>query len=203
MYPSDEELIKRARRKDKAAFTVLVDRYSDKIFSYLYRYIGDYQKAEDLTMETFLNAYTRIRTYREMGRLSAWFYMIATNCARKELQRKKRLREVSLDQPLNKEDALTLKDLIADENQRPDYSARQTELKGFIYKIISKLNKKYKDALLLCDVEGLSYKEVAKILKCSKITVGTRVRRAREMLYKTLVKYGYKFKNLGEAKNES
>jgi RNA polymerase sigma-70 factor (ECF subfamily) len=193
MHPSDEELIKKAKRKDKGAFTILVDRYSDKIFSYLYRYIGDYQKAEDLTMETFLNAYTRMRTYREMGKLSSWFYKIATNCAKKELERLKRRKEVSLEAPLSKEDELSLRDLITDERARPDYEARGSELKEYVYKIIAKLNKKYKDALLLCDVEGLSYKEAAKILKCNRITVGTRARRARKILYGKLVKYGYKF----------
>ena len=193
MHPSDEELIKKAKRKDKAAFTVLVDRYSDKIFSYLYRYVGDYQKAEDLTIETFLNAYSRIRTYKEMGKMSSWFYMIATNCARKELQKVKKLREVSFDKPVDKESDISLKDLIADEKSRPDFSARQSELKEFIFSNIAKMDRKYKDALLLCDVEGLSYKEVAKILKCNSITVGTRVRRARMLLYKMLLRYGYKF----------
>ena len=102
IFPSDEELIKRAKRKkDKHAFAMLVNRYSDKIFSYLYRYIGDYQKAEDLTMETFLNAYTRLRTYREMGKLSSWFFRIATNCAKKEIQKTKRLNEVSLEKPID------------------------------------------------------------------------------------------------------
>jgi len=192
MHPSDEELIKKAKRKDKSAFTVLVDRYSDKIFSYLYRYVGDYQKAEDLTIETFLNAYSRIRTYKEMGKLSSWFYMIATNCARKEMQKKKSRKEVSLDKPLSSEGDISLGDLIADEKARPDYNARQTELKKFIYDIIAKLKKKYKDALLLCDVEGLSYKEAARALRCNPITIGTRVRRARVMLYKALLKYGYK-----------
>jgi RNA polymerase sigma-70 factor (ECF subfamily) len=193
MYLSDEELIKRAKKKDKSAFTMLVDRYSDRIFSYLYRYVGDYQKAEDLTIETFLNAYSRIRTYREMGKLSSWFYMIATNCARKEMTRKRRRKEISLESPVDEEGEINLSDLLSDEKTRPDYTARQTELKDFIYKIISKLDKKYKDVILLCDVEGLPYRQVAKVLRCNPITVGTRLRRARTLLYKMLLKYGYKF----------
>jgi len=193
MHPSDEELIKKAKRKDKSAFTMLVDRYSDKIFSYLYRYVGDYQKAEDLTIETFLNAYTRIRTYKEMGKLSSWFYMIATNCARKELSRTRRRKEISIEKPVDLEGEINLSDLLSDEKTRPDYTVRQIELKDFIYKIISKLEKKYKDVILLCDVEGLPYRQVSKILRCNPITVGTRLRRARKILYKMLLKYGYKF----------
>ena len=194
MHPPDKELIKKAKRKDKSAFTLLVDRYSDRIFSYLYRYVGDYHKAEDLTIETFLNAYSRIRTYREMGKFSAWLYMIATNCAKKELQKQTRLKEVSLDRPFITEENIALKDLISDERLRPDYNARQAELQEFVYKVIAAMDKKYKDVLLLCDVEGLSYGDAARALRCNVITVGTRVRRARTLLYKALNRYGYKFK---------
>ena len=192
---TDEQLIKKAKRKDKGAFSILIDRYSDKILGYLYRYVGDYQKAEDLTVETFFNAYKRMKTYTEMGKLSSWFYMIATNCARKELQKKARFKEVSLEEPLGRgaKEELNLGNLIADEKTRPDYNARQTELKELVYSAISKLDKKYKDALLLCDVEGLSYEGAAKILKCNPITIGTRIRRARIMLYNTLRRYGYEF----------
>ena len=192
---SDEQLIKKAKRKDKSAFSVLIDRYSDKLLGYLYRYVGDYQKAEDLTVETFFNAYKRLKTYTEMGKFSSWLYMIATNCARKELQRRARMKEVSLEKPLGREakEEINLGNLIADEKTRPDYNARQTELKELVYSAISKLDKKYKDVLLLCDVEDLSYGEAGKILKCNSITIGTRVRRARIMLYNTLRRYGYEF----------
>ncbi|MFH1593521.1 MAG: sigma-70 family RNA polymerase sigma factor [Candidatus Omnitrophota bacterium] len=193
MYPPDEELIARAKKKDKQAFTQLIDRYSSKILGYLNRYVGDYQKAEDLTSETFLNVYDRMDTYTEIGKFSSWLYMIATNCAKKELERKKRRQEVSLERPLEKEEKISLRELISDERERPDYSAREKELKELVYKAMDKLDKKYKDALLLCDIEGLPYDEVAKILKTNPITVGTRVRRARVMLYNILRKYGYDF----------
>jgi RNA polymerase sigma-70 factor (ECF subfamily) len=193
VYPSDEELIEKAKQKDKQAFTVLMDRYSDKIRSYLYRYVGDHQIAEDLTVETFLNAYNRMHTYTERGKFSSWIYMIATNCAKKELQRKKRRGEVSLNKPVDETGEVSLEDLIVDERSRPDYAAREAELKEFVYKAISELDDKYKDILLLCDVEGLSNQDVARMLKTNPITVGTRLRRARKMLYNVLRKYGYDF----------
>lgn len=193
MHPPDQELIKKAKRKDKHAFTVLIDRYSDKILGYLYRYVGDYQKAEDLTVETFLNAYNRLHTYTEMGKFSSWLYRIATNCAKKELQKKIRRKEVSLEKPIDEKGDISLGDMIADEKTRPDYTARETELKEFVYKAMAKLDSKYRDAILLCDVEGMSYEEASKVLKCNQITVGTRVRRARMMLHNLLRKYGYEF----------
>ena len=128
-----------------------------------------------------------------MGKFSSWLYKIATNCAKKELQRRTQRGEISLERSIDEHGEISLKDMIADERHRPDYSARAKELREFIYRTISKLSKKYKDVLMLCDVEGLSYEEVAKILKCNPVTVGTRVRRARIMLYKVLKRYGYEF----------
>ena len=193
MYPTDKELIKRAKRRDKKAFSAIIDRYSDKIFGYLVRYVGDYQRAEDLTIETFLNAYRRLRTYTEMGKLSSWLYKIATNCAKKEMRKNIRRREVSIEKPVDGEGSVNLQNFIADERSRPDYRARQAELKNLVYKAMTKLGEKYKKALLLCDVEGLAYGEAAKVLKSNPITIGTRVRRARIMLYNVLRKYGYQF----------
>jgi len=193
MNPSDEELIQRAKQKDKQAFTALIDRYSDKICNYLYRYVRDYQLAEDLTVETFLNAYNRLHTYTEMGKFSSWLYMIATNCAKKELNRRKQRGEVSLNAPIEEGNDLSLEDLLVDEKNRPDFQARQAELKEFVYRAISELDDKYKDVLLLCDVEGMSYEEAAKSLRSNPITVGTRLRRARKMLYDILKRYGYDF----------
>jgi len=192
MHPSDAELVEKARRKDKQAFTELFDRYKDKILGYLYRYIGDYQLAEDLTVETFLSAYTNLDAYKEMGIFSSWLYRIATNCAKKELRKRRHSVEVSLEKHLGQEEeGGNLEDLIADDRMRPDYDARQAELKETIYRIISSLEKKYGEVLLLCDVEGLSYEETATALGCNPITVGTRLRRARKMFYETLKKKGF------------
>jgi RNA polymerase sigma-70 factor (ECF subfamily) len=194
MDPSDEILIEKAKSGDKQAFTELFDKYSHKILGYLYRYVGDYQLAEDLTIETFLNVYSSLGTYKEIGKFSSWLYKIATNCAKKELRKKERKKEISLDEPVETDEGATnIGELIADERDRPDYNVRETELKELIYRIISKLDKKYKEVLMLCDVEGLSHEEASKILKSNPITIGTRLRRARQALYSLLQKAGYRF----------
>lgn len=194
MHLTDEELIQKARLKDKQAFTELVDRYSDKILGYLYRYIGDYHLAEDLTIETFLNAYNSLEGYEEMGKFSSWLYRIATNCAKKELRKRKaHAPEISLETPAVEDGSVTLGELIADESSRPDYNLRAKELKEGIYKVMAKLDKKYREVLLLCDVEGLSYEDAAKSLRSIPRTVGTRLKRARKMLYDLLKKHGFEF----------
>ena len=192
MYPLDKDLIEKVKAKDKQAFTVLFDRYSGKIFGYLYRYLGDYQKAQDLTVETFLSVYTKVHTYTEAGKFSSWLYKIATNFAKKELRKRSHRKEISLDESVDEEGRASLGELIEDDKMRPDYTARQAELKEEVYKVVSRLDKKYKDVLLLCDVEGLPHEEVAKILKSNAITIGTRLRRARKQLHDILEKRGYK-----------
>lgn len=190
---SDRELAEKAKLGDKYAFAELFYRYKDKILGYLYRYVNNYQTAEDLTIETFMNAYTNLAGYTEMGVFSSWLYRIATNCAKKELRRRSRHKEVSLEEPVIegvKETALG--DTLADEKTRPDYAARENELQKFIYRVVSKLKKKYKDALILCDSEGLGYEEAARVLHCNRKTVGTRLRRARKLFYGMLRKYGFK-----------
>jgi len=189
MYLSDKELIEKAKKKDKQAFTVLFDRYKDKILAYLTGYIGNRELAKDVTIETFMKAYKNLHTYREIGSFSSWLYTIATNGAKKEFRRKMRHKEVSIDKPLGTDEKITLGELIEDNRNRPDFAAKAADLKQFIYQMLSKLDEKYKKVIILCDLQGLSYEEAGKILKCNPITIGTRVRRARRRLYKIFTKY--------------
>lgn len=193
MLPPDSELIEKARHKDKQAFTQIFDRYKNKILGYLYRYVGDYQLAEDLTVETFLSAYNNLDTYEERGIFSSWLYKIATNCAKKELRKGEHRKEVPIEHDLPDGEKVDITELVADDKSRPDYDARQNELKESVYRIMSKMDSKYKEVIMLCDVEGLEYSQAAKVLKCNPITVGTRLRRARKILYDILKKHGFRF----------
>jgi len=193
MEPADRELIAKAKNNDKQAFTVIFDRYRKKIQLYIYRYIGDYQRAEDLTVETFLSAYNSLAEYDERGLFSSWLYKIATNYAKKELRQKgRRPGEVSLEMPTMEEGGGALGEMISDERSRPDFDIRGSELKELVYKTMSGMKDIYKDVLMLCDVEGLSHEEAAKILNTKTTIVTTRLVRARKMLQDNLKKHGYK-----------
>lgn len=191
MALSDQELVEKVKAGDKEAFTELFDRYSGKILGYLFRYIGNYQTAEDLTVETFLNAYNNLPAYEERGTFSSWLYRIATNCAKMEVRKRLVRKETSLEEPVDEPEGLKLGDMIPDETSRPDYEARQKEFKEYIYRFVNKLGKKYKDAFLLCDVEGMGYEQAAGVLGSNAKTIGTRLRRARKVLYNIMKKYGY------------
>ena len=191
LQSSDKELIQKAKKGDQNAYKELFDKHSGKILSYLYRYIGDYQKAEDVTIETFLDVYKRLPAYREEGKFLSWVYRIAINYAKKEFRRNKKIKHISLDKPITDDKGGTLGDLLGDERLRPDSEIIGKEFSELVEKIIAELDGKYKDVLLLCDVQGVSYEEAARVLKCSKINVGTRLNRARTMLYDTLRQHGY------------
>lgn len=188
---SDEELIRKTKEGDKAAFKELFLRHNEKILGYLYRYVGDYQKAEEITIDTFLDVYKRLADYKEQGKFLSWVYKIATNYAKMEFRRKKRVREISFDTPFGESQESSLGDILSDSKTRPDYEVIEKELYAIIEEIIQQLDEKYRSVLLLCDMQGMSYEEAAFILKCNKMTVGTRLRRAKKLLHQALKERGY------------
>ena len=190
---SDEELIQKSKEGDKEAFKELFERYSGKIVSYIYCYVRDYQKAEDITLETFLDVYKRLPEYEERKKFLPWVYTIALNFARKEFRKEKKAqKEISLETPIGESKTASLGDLLGDNAEaRPDYSLRMNELYDAVSHVLDELEEKYRDALVLCDMRGLPYEEAARILKCSKWAVGMRLTRARKLLYEALRKKNY------------
>lgn len=190
----DADLINKAKAGDKEAYAELFNRYHKIIFSYLYRYVGNRELAEDLMVETFLDVYRRLPAYREEGKFLQWLYRIATNYANKEFRRKKKIKEISLDRPIVANEDATIGDLTLDNKYRPDYEARENELSGIVQDALARLDDKYRKAILLCDLQDLSYEEAARIMKCPKGTISSLVCRARALLEQMLNKKGFSFK---------
>ena len=181
---SDHHLLELTLAGDEAAFTELVRRYRHQITNYVYRIINDYETAVDLSQETFLRVYQAAERYQSSYAFSTYIYRIATNLAISELRRRKRRRLVSLtgffqrhDQSgeareFDPPDAQPLPDatLVADERRRA------------VARAIATLPDKYRAPLVLRDVEGRSYEEIAQILAMSEGTVKSRINRARNFL---------------------
>lgn len=186
---SDEELILLARENDIDAFTAFHERYLAKILNYVNRVVADFQKAEEIAQETFLQVYRHLNTYRPEGKVSSWVFKIATNLAKNELrsQRRNSILGLSLNRKIiSDEHESELIELIPDKAYKPDRLAEMNELSETIERALNALPLKYREVMLICEVYGYSYHEASEILNCSKANVGIRLCRARRKIKKII-----------------
>jgi RNA polymerase sigma-70 factor, ECF subfamily len=180
---SDHVLLEETLAGDEDAFAELVSRYRNQITSYIYRMTNDYDGAVDLAQETFLRVYRAAGRYQNTYAFSTYIYRIATNLAISELRKRKRRRLVSLTGLLSSAEGEEMRDFDApDEKPLQDTNLVDTERRRVVKQAISTLPEKYRAPLVLRDVEGKSYDEIAEILSTSEGTVKSRINRARNFL---------------------
>jgi len=180
---SDHALLEATRAGDDDAFAELVGRYRNQITSYIYRMTNDYEEAVDLAQETFVRLYRAAGRYQTTHAFSTYLYRIATNLAISELRKRKRRRLVSLTGLLNPGDGREAVDFNpVDERPLQDVNLVDTERREAVKRAISTLPEKYRAPLVLRDVQGKSYDEIAAILCTSEGTVKSRINRARNFL---------------------
>ena len=186
---SDHELIEATKTGDEAAFAEIMNRYRNQITNYLYRFLNDYEEAVDLAQETFVRVYFAIERYHTEYAFSTYIYRIATNLAISEIRKRKRRKLISLTgffQFDNEED----QDFHpADENPLPDQDFIETEQSKTIARAIAALPEKYRAPIVLREIEGKTYEEIAEILKLGLGTTKSRISRARKLLQEKLKNY--------------
>jgi RNA polymerase sigma-70 factor (ECF subfamily) len=177
---TDHQLISRFKEGSMEAMEAIVDRYENRIFNFGLKMCGQFQDAEDITQDTFLNAFRYLNTFREETKLKNWLFKIATTaCIRK--RRKKKCEpdhELSLDSFTNTDGTKETYD-IPDWTDDPSDKVIQAEMNSVINNSIKTLPHKYKLVFNLRDIEGFSTKETAEILGISIESVKTRLHRAR------------------------
>src|SRR5688572_31563046 len=180
---SDHALLAASEAGDQDAFAELVGRYRNQITGYIYRMVNDYDTAVDLAQETFIRVYRAAGRYQTTHAFSTYIYRIATNVAISELRKRKRRRLVSLTGLLTSPDGEELMDFQpVDEKPLQDIALIDAEKRAVIKRAISTLPDRYRAPLVLRDVEGKSYDEIAAILQTSEGTVKSRINRARNFL---------------------
>ncbi|HZJ85099.1 MAG TPA: sigma-70 family RNA polymerase sigma factor [Syntrophomonadaceae bacterium] len=183
----DERLVKESLQGDKAAFEELVFQYQNKIYALSYRYMGNEQDAYDMTQEAFLKAYRSLRTFKGDSSFGTWMYRVATNVCLDELRRRKRrIVAFSLDEPLATQEGDELGKEIPDNSLTPDLIYEQKELSEYIQSQLNELKSEHKTVIILRDIMGLTYEEMAGVLDVSLGTVKSRLSRARISLRKKL-----------------
>ncbi len=175
----DDDLIRMSTSGDDDAFAGLVTRYRSKVFSLALRMVGNYEEAEDISQEAFINAYRALDTFRLGDKFSSWIYRITTNLSIDHL-RKRRHKEISVDAPSNPEGDMYIQ--LPDTSNDPERRAIEAEFKAVVEKAIRELSPTYKAVVILRHVNNLSYEEIADVMKIPLGTVKTRLFRAREIL---------------------
>lgn len=179
---TDETLIARFQDGDVQAFDVLVRRYKDQLLNYVYRFVGNRNDAEDIVQETFLRVYKNKHYYKEIAKFSTWVYTIAGNLAKTELRRRKRRKIFSVSNFVNEERDYDIPDTDKNPEREVDGSIKD----DIIQKAIEKLPAKFKEVILLRDVQGFAYEEISQILNIPLGTVKSRVNRGRLKLQEDL-----------------
>ncbi|HYE65041.1 MAG TPA: sigma-70 family RNA polymerase sigma factor, partial [Pyrinomonadaceae bacterium] len=183
-------LLEATRAGDEAAFAELVSRYRNQITSYIYRMTNDYDGAVDLAQETFVRVYRAADRYQTSYAFSTYIYRIATNLAISELRKRKRRRLVSLTGLFQKDVEVEPCEFNpADVRPLQDAALVEAERRGAVTRAIATLPEKYRAPLVLRDVEGKSYEEIARILNTNEGTVKSRISRARNFLRDKLRAY--------------
>ncbi|MCI0495971.1 MAG: sigma-70 family RNA polymerase sigma factor [bacterium] len=180
--PTDEDLIERFQDGDLYAFDLIVKRYKNQLMNFVYRFLGNSEEAEDLVQETFLRVYRNRRAYQKVAKFSTWIYTIAGNLAKTELRKRKRRKFFSIsDLGYNEKDYD-----ISDEAYNPEKDVDSRMKEEIIHREINLLSPKFRQVILLRDVQQLSYEEISQIVKIPLGTVKSRVNRGRLKLQEKL-----------------
>lgn len=178
---SDLSLVLASQNGNRDAFEKLVIKYQNRIFNALLRMIGDYETALDLCQDTFLKAYQNLGGFQRKSTFFTWLFRISINVATtKKRQYSTRPRSYSLSQ-YDSEKSLEMNEFRAKESS-PRQSLQEQEDRDILYQEISSLPHEFRTALVLRDIEGLSYEEIQNILECPIGTVRSRLHRARLIL---------------------
>lgn len=176
---TDEELIiEFQQNNDEKAFEILIQRFKNPLTNYVYRFLGDYDGCVDVVQETFVKVYKYKDNYSSVAKFSTWIYTIAGNLARTEYQRRRRRNFFSINN--YGEDEKTFE--IPDNTNRPDVSADSKIKAELIERALLKVHHSYREAVILRDVQELSYEEIAKILEIEVGTVKSKINRGRAQL---------------------
>jgi RNA polymerase sigma-70 factor (ECF subfamily) len=180
----DIALVRRVQKGDKAAFDALVLKYQHKVLKLVQRYVRNPSEAEDIAQEAFIKAYRALPAFRGDSAFYTWLYRIAINTAKNALVASRR-RPVSYDLDLQDSSQLQAQARLADA-ETPEALALTDEIRRTVNESIEALPDDLRLAIVLRELEGLSYEEIAKTMECPVGTVRSRIFRAREAIDRSL-----------------
>jgi RNA polymerase sigma-70 factor (ECF subfamily) len=179
---SDKKLVKRVQKGDKGAFDLLVLKYQHKIVNLVMRYVRDPELAQDITQEAFIKAYRALPRFRGDSAFYTWMYRIAVNTAKNHLAAQRR-RPMDVELDLQDPEQYDLHAKLK-ETDTPEGVTLSNELKKSVELAIAALPEDLRTAIILRELEGMSYEEIAQTMECPVGTVRSRIFRARDAISK-------------------
>jgi RNA polymerase sigma-70 factor (ECF subfamily) len=180
---SDAECVQKLQRGETDAFETLIRRHEKTIFNLIYRMLGDYDEAAEISQETFLSAYRAIGNFRGEANFSTWLYRIALNHAttRRKTLSTRQQRNIPIENT----------EPISDPHAGPAESMEKKEIRDRVQQALNSLEPDDAAVILLRDLQDVSYEEVSRVLEIPVGTVKSRLHRARQSLKSKLAPYFY------------
>ena len=180
----DQKLVVKVQQGDKKAFDVLVLKYQHKVIKVIMRYVRDPSEALDVAQEAFLKAYRALPRFRGDSAFYTWLYRIAINTAKNHLVAARR-RPLDYDLDWQEPDQYDMQGRLSD-GDTPEHLVLSEEIKDTVNRAIQNLPEDLRTAIILREVEGMSYQEIAQTMECPVGTVRSRIFRAREAIDKKI-----------------
>jgi RNA polymerase sigma-70 factor (ECF subfamily) len=175
----DTDLVNAFLAGESRSFDILVDRYQARLLNFVYRIVGDRERAEDLVQEVFIRVYRHLARFDRSKKFSTWIYTIASNLGKNELRNRSRNPLVlftSITQGWEDEERPLE---FEDPSSRPDDLFRKRHVKELVEQSVAQLPQHHREVFVLREIEGRSYEEIAEITHCNLGTVKSRLNRAR------------------------
>ena len=181
---SDQQLVERVQAGDKSAFDLLVRKYQHRVLKLVSRFVSDAAEAEDVAQEAFLKAYRALASFRGDSAFYTWLYRIAINTAKNALVSNRR-RPVDFDLDLQDPEQYDRHARLK-EGDTPEGVLLTEEIRNVVERAMEQLPEDLRTAIVLRELEGLSYEEIAEAMDCPVGTVRSRIFRAREAIDRKL-----------------
>jgi RNA polymerase sigma-70 factor (ECF subfamily) len=183
----ERDLIRKAKQGDMLAFEELILKHEKIVYNLALRMMNHSEDAMDISQEVFLKAYRSLSNFDERSAFSTWLYRITHNTCIDEIRKRKGKQTYSLEEDLESEDG-SMQRQVADDGDTPEESLMRKEQKSEILRALDTLSEEHKAAIILRDVKGMSYEEIAEILELTLGTVKSRINRARNQLKSEILK---------------
>ena len=185
----DSDVVNRCVQGDREAFNALVEKYYKKIYNIAYRFVGDAEEANDLAQEIFTAAYQNLKKFRGDAKFSTWLFQIATNRGKNKFKYlKRRGYFLNRGQTDDEDERDTGQRAIPDESMNPEDILASKQVQKIVQDVINELEPDHKEIVILRDIEGFSYDEIARILDLPEGTTKSRLHRARMVVKEKLKK---------------